>query len=104
MEYNYDGLVMGEQSENFVDNSNPAYMSSASDQFQPSSSSGFVSFMNDFFTPANINAIGGLFTKPQQQFNNPQDFQTEKNYTGVLIATFILIALVVVAVVILKRK
>ena len=104
MEYNYDGLVMGEQSENFVDNSNPAYMSSAEDQFQPTGSSGFVNFMNDFFTPERINAIGGIFTKKPQQFNNPQDFQTEKNYTGVLIATFILIALVVVAVVILKRK
>ena len=72
--------------------------------YQPPKQSGFANFMNDFFTPQRINAIGGLFTKKPQQFPNPTDYRDERNYTGVLIITLSLIAIIVLTIVVVRKR
>lgn len=73
-------------------------------EYQPPSQSGFVTFLNDFLTPQTINAIGGLFTKKPQQFNTPEDFGKERNFTGILVVSIILIALIVLVIVAVRKK
>jgi len=73
-------------------------------EYQPPQQSGFVTFLNDFLTPQRINAIGGLFTKKPQQFNTPEDYGKERNLTGILVVSLILIALIVLVIVAVRKK
>ena len=72
--------------------------------YQPPRQSGFATFLNDFFTPQRINAIGGLFTKKPSNFNTPEDFGTERNNTGIVIVSLVLVFLVVLTIFIVRRK
>ncbi len=73
-------------------------------QYQPPQQSGFATFLNDFFTPQRINAIGGLFTKKPSNFNTAEDFGTERNNTGIVIVSLVLVFLVVLTIFIIRRK
>ena len=61
-------------------------------------------FCDDFFTPQRINAIGGLFTKKPSNFNTAEDFGTERNNTGIVIVSLVLVFLVVLTIFIVRRK
>ena len=81
-------------------------MSPASNTFnyQPPQQSGFASFVNNFLTPERINALGGLFTKKPETFNNDIDYGKETNYTGVLVVGVVLVALIVLVIIALRKR
>ena len=73
-------------------------------EYQPPQQSGFVTFLNDFLTPQRINAFGSLFTKKPQEFNTPEEYGRERNLTGILVVSLILIALIVLVIVVVRKK
>ena len=73
-------------------------------EYQPPQQSGFVTFLNDFLTPQRINAFGSLFTKKPQEFNTPEEYGRERNLTGILVVSLILIALIVLVIVAVRKR
>ena len=73
-------------------------------EYQPPQQSGFVTFLNDFLTPQRSNAFGSLFAKKPQEFNTPEEYGRERNLTGILVVSLILIALIVLVIVVVRKK